>query len=114
MTWRLLSADPSGVRRYARPDGSGGLEIRIEQDVTAAIDTAKAMNTHNDGYNQARDIKRVAHIPDIVALKWLNEEGWWIHDPACADRLARKLNDPDWAHLRTAGGRVGVSNGVMR
>jgi hypothetical protein len=114
VTWRLLSADPNGVRRYARPDGNGGLEIKIEQDATAAIDAAKAMATHNDGFNKARDIKRVAHIPDIIALKWLNEEGWWVHDPACADRLVRKLNDSDWAYLRTADGRIGYSNGVMR
>jgi hypothetical protein len=114
VTWRLLSADPNGVKRYARPDGNGGLEIKIEQDVTAALDAAKAMANHNDGYNEARDIRRAAHIPDIVALKWLIEEGWWIHDPASADRLARKLNDPDWRHLRTAPGRIGYSNGVMR
>jgi hypothetical protein len=35
-------------------------------------------------------------------------------DPAHADKLARKLNDPDWAYLRTAPGRLGVTNGVMR
>lgn len=114
MTWRLLSADPSGVRRYARPDGNGGLEIKVQQDTTAAIDAAKAMNTHNDGYNQARDLRRVAHIPDVVAIKWLIEEGWSIHDPACAHKLAEKLNSSDWAHLRTAEGRLGVSNGIMR
>ncbi|WP_454762350.1 hypothetical protein [Caulobacter segnis] len=114
MTWRLLSADPGGVRRYARPDGKGGLEIKIEQDTTAALDRNKAMATHNDGYNQARDMKRVAHIPDVVALKWLIEEGWWIHDPGAQDKLAQKLNDPDWAHLRTAEGRVGFTNGIMR
>lgn len=114
MTWRQLSADPSGVRRLARPDGKGGLEIKIEQDTTAAIDGAKAMRNHNDGYNQARDIVRIAHIPDVVALKWLIEEGWWIHDPACSERLQRKLNDPDWQHLRTGGGQLGLSNGVMR
>lgn len=114
MTWRLLSADPGGVRRYARPDGNGGLEIKIVQDTEAAIDTAKAMRNHNDGFNQTRDMTRVAHIPDVVGLKWLNEEGWWYADPSCADRLMRKLNDPDWQHLRTGGGQLGLSNGVMR
>lgn len=114
MTWKLFSSDPGGLKRYAKPDGNGGLIFNLVQDTTAAVDRAKAMKTHNDGYSESRELRRVAHIPDIVAQKWLIEEGWSIHDPGAAHKLAQKLNDPDWAHLRTAEGRVGVSNGVMR
>jgi hypothetical protein len=46
-------------------------------------------------------------------LKWLNEEGWWAMDPNCADKVAQKINDIDWQHLRTADGRVGVRNGAI-
>lgn len=78
------------------------------------IDRNMAMATHNDGYSPSRELRRVASIPYIIGLKWLNEEGWWFLDPDHSDKLAQKLNDPDWRHLRTAEGRVGMSNGVMR
>ena len=84
------------------------------QDTTDILDRNRAMATHNDGYNADRTMRRVASVPYIVGLKWLNEEGWWFMDPEHADKLARKLNDPDWRHLRTADGQLGISNGEFR
>lgn len=106
MTWRPWKQEQSGVQRFWRPDGKGGVEITMRQDTDAAIDACKAMATHNDGYNADRTMRRAAHIPDIIALKWLNEEGWWYGDPGCVDKLKRKLNDPDYLYLRTAPGRI--------
>jgi len=114
MTWRPGSVDWAGVRRDWRPDGQGGIEIRMSQDVAAVLDHNKAARNHNDGYDQKREMRRVARIPSMVALKWLNEEGWWYADPENADRLLKKLNDPDWAHLRTADGQLALDNGVIR
>lgn len=88
------------------------------QDVAPMLEWNKAAQNHNDGYSQTRELRRVASIPYAVGLKWLNEEGWWFmdasKDPDVARKLAAKLNSNEFQYLRTADGRVGVSNGVLR
>lgn len=102
----------TGIRHDWIQDGDK-FRIRSTQDVTPFLDRNKAMANHNDGYTADRTMRRVATIPDIIGLKWLNEEGWdWRHasfDPDVARKLVQKLNDPDWAYLRTAEGRVAVN-----
>lgn|GEM_PF-937839 len=112
----LAGADFEGdVVHFAEDDGAGGLLIHSVQDVAPILERNKAMANHNDGYSPSRELRRVAFIPNIVRLKWLNEEGWdaWRPD-LYGERLAAKLNDPDWRFLRTAPGRVGLSNGLIR
>lgn len=108
-----LFRSSAGIDHWMIQDGDD-TRFASTQDTTAILDRNKASLTHNDGYSESRELRRVASVPYIIALKWLNEEGWWMFDPACADKLAAKLNSSEYAHLRTAEGRVGVSNGVMR
>lgn len=103
---RLLMRSASGVAHHWANNGDGRYIITSVQDAEPILDRNKALATHNDGYSPSRELRRVATIPMVVAQKWLNEEGWWCFDPECADKLKAKLNDPDWAHLRTAPGRV--------
>ena len=110
----ILADAPGGVSHYWIDDGDGNYRIASFQDTDAILDQNKAKANHNDGYSPSRDLRRVAEIPWIIWLKWKQEEGWDALNPRYADRLARKLNDPDWAHLRTAPGHLAVSNGVMR
>lgn len=88
------------------------------QDVAPMLERNKQMATHNDGYSDSRELRRVASIPYGIGLQWLNDEGWWFmdadKDPEVAKKLAEKLNSSDYQHLRTAPGRVGLSNGQMR
>lgn len=110
---RFLLRSSGGVDHWLVEE-DGERRFASRQGTDPMIERNKAMATHNDGYSPSRELRRVASVPWIVGLKWLNEEGWWFLDPACAERLARKLNSSEWAHLRTADGRVGVSNGVLR
>jgi hypothetical protein len=109
----FLFRSSAGIDHWMVTEGKD-TRFASTQATDPIIDRNKAMANHNDGYSQSREMRRVASVPYIVALQWLNEEGWWMFDPEHADKLAKKLNDPDWRHLRTADGRVGTSNGVMR
>lgn len=109
----FLFRSSAGIDHWLITDGKDS-RFASTQPTDAILDRNKAMATHNDGYNATRDMRRVASIPYIIGLKWLNEEGWWFLDPDNSDKLAEKLNSSDWRHLRTAEGRIGVSNGEMR
>jgi hypothetical protein len=112
----LLAAEFAGdVAHGWRDEGDGRSTIVSVQDVGPALERNKAMANHNDGWSPSRELRRVASIPTGVRLKIMTEQGW---DPWRPDRFPEKmaalLNDPDWAHLRTAPGRIGVSNGRLR
>lgn len=107
MAGRPLFTSSSGIE-YRWVDEGDHKVILASQDTEAMLDRNKAMATHNDGYTQDRTMRRAASIPMIVALKWLNEEGWWFmdaaKDPDVAKKLKAKLNSSDWRYLRTAPG----------
>jgi hypothetical protein len=109
----FLFTSQAGVRHYMLED-ENGTRFEAIAPTDPIVERNKAMAAHNDGYAPDRSMRRVASIPYIVGLKWLNEEGWWFLDPECSDKLAEKLNSNEWQHLRTAEGRVAVSNGVLR
>lgn len=103
---RPFYVSAGGVRHHWRDEPDGGVTITASQDVDAILDLNKAMATENDGYSASREMRRAASIPLILVAKWLHEEGWNAFDPACGDRLKKKLNDPDYLWLRTAPGRL--------
>lgn len=98
-----------GVEYLWRTKPEGGWEIAAHHEVDHFLDLNKAMRNENDGYSPSRELRRAASIPVGVQLKWLTEEGLDIYNPDHADRLMRKLNDPDWAYLRTADGRFAMT-----
>lgn len=113
MTWRPGGVH-GGVVREWKGDGEGNLVIRHSQDVAPLLDRNKAMATHNDGYSPSRELRRVASIPVILQMEWIEKYGFNPVYAADKSVLKRLLNDPDYAYLRTAEGRIGMSNGVMR
>lgn len=112
-----LFRSSAGIDHWMVEDGRD-TRFLSTQDTTEILERNKAEYTHNDGYSASRELRRVARIPYIVGLKWLNEEGWWFmdagKDPDVAVKLAQKLNSNEYEYLRTAEGRVGVHDGVLR
>ena len=109
----FLLTSTAGISHYMRTE-DGKTYIDSIADVEPLLDHNKAMSTHNDGYSQTREIRRVASIPAIVQMMWAEEirfdpkhpnHSSPLH-PVNREFLARKLNDPDWAYLRTAPGRI--------
>lgn len=91
------------VAHYWRDDGNGSGSIVSQQDVGAILEECKRRYNNTPRILKA-DFWPEAHIPDIIQLKWLNEEGLNIYDKNAKAQLKRKLNDPDWRYLRTRPG----------
>lgn len=104
----------AGIQHYRRVNADGTVTYAASQDTAPILERNKAEATHNDGYSKSRELRRVARLPYSLVYKWQTEEGWNALDPENADRLMRKLNSAEYAYLRTADGRLGMSNGVMR
>jgi hypothetical protein len=112
--WRPLSANV-GRRTDVKFDSDGKMIIRSLQNVDPIIDHNKEMMNHGDIASTIGGLaRRYAQIPLNIVYQWLVEDGLDVFDPDHQERLARKLNDPDYRYLRTHKGHMGVSNGVAR
>jgi len=100
--WRSAA----GVDWNLTDHNDGNWCISAVQDVYQILELNKAMFTENSGWNWDKSMRRCASIPHGLRLKWLVEEGWDAWNPEHEDALKKKLNDPDYRHLRTAPGRV--------
>ena len=60
------------------------------QDVEPVLDRNKALQ--NDPQRRG-DLRHIGTIPNIILVKWMNEE--------FGKFIKRKLADPDWRWLRT-------------
>jgi hypothetical protein len=48
--------------------------------------------------------RHIATIPNIILVKWMNEDGvnvLGLTSEEFGEFIRKKLNDPDWRHLRT-------------
>lgn len=79
--------------------------VRV-QDVEPYLEHNKQLRTmeqKNDAW------KHTSTIPNIILMQWLNEEyargrtGLRLYSKEFDEIIQRKLQDPDWAYLRTDG-----------
>lgn len=112
----ILPPEYVGDRAHFMLDGEdGGFAVVSVQDVAPVLEENQAMRLHNDGFSDDRSVRRVAHVPQAIRDLWLQDEGWDAYRPDLyPEKLAEKFNDPDWLALRTADGRVAVTDGVIR
>lgn len=81
--------------------------IRYEQDVDPYLDHNADLRTQEQKSDWG---KHIASVPNVILLKWLNEE-WDRGNPIrlfseeWARLIAKKLRDPDYAYLRVDGPR---------
>ena len=115
MTWRPLSLQAGGKSTHVKFEADGTVLIRTEQDTQGILDANHALRGLNDrGYTPSGDMRRVASIPLAIVMQWA-QEGIDVFSGEHQDRVARKLNDPDYAYLRTAPGHLGpVGDGTFR
>jgi hypothetical protein len=93
-----------GVHIRPHFDGDHRLAIEHVQDVEPILDwnhEARRDEQHSDWG------RHVARIPNVILIKWLDEAhahgntGLRLFTEEFDRLVQRKLNDPDWAHLRT-------------
>jgi hypothetical protein len=86
-------------RIHLDPDGDR-LTVEHAQDVAAILDRNKALQSQPQRSDWGRHI---ATIPNVVLVKWMNEEGVNVLGMSSEEFgafIRRKLDDPDWRHLR--------------
>ena len=103
----LIDKDPiTGEECYAHFDEEGN--VRIEHsasmaDVKRILEWNKAKANDEDATRKGMkdDWWHYARIPNIVALKWLNEHGVNIYDRNHQKAMFRLLNSPEYKYLKT-------------
>lgn len=78
---------------------------KATQDVEPILDRNKRLASLNDGYTPTREMRRAASIPIVILYQWM-QEGVDYRDKNCWPEIRRRLNSPEWRHLRTAPGRL--------
>ena len=71
------------------------------QDVEPILDRNKALQ--NEPQSRRSDFRHIGTIPNVILLKWMNEDGadvMRMNGDEFGKFIRRKLNDPDWRHLR--------------
>lgn len=98
-----FSHDPlTGVTTWFHDDpGIDGFHLETTQDVEPIIKTNRAIQNETDGWSKGRNMRHAATIPMVLLHQWAQELGITIHDPAMAEVIKTKLNDPDYRNLRT-------------
>ena len=92
---------------------NGELVVKRVQDVAPYFEAnQREYNSYGDyrRYGGKGTLRKIAEIPNIIAEKWLREEGLNIlsGDPDMMKRLRRKLDDMENKKMRTMPGRVGI------
>jgi hypothetical protein len=93
-------AGVSWVETRAHYD-DGKLIFERVQDVEPILDHNKALQ---NTAQKRGDFRHIGTIPNVILEKWMNEEGapvLTMSKDEFARFIRRKLNDPDWRHLRT-------------
>lgn len=83
----------------------GTLYMERKQDIAPILEMNHQRLTTGDGYTPSRDMRHVATIPLIVLEQWM-KEGLDFTDPNDTPEILRRLNNGEWARLRTSEGKL--------
>jgi len=87
-------------------EGDDKFHISHSQDVSAILEANKRARATAQGQRMG-EMQLVASIPVVVVMEWM-KEGINVMAPNREDlkRMKKKLNSPEYAYLRTGGGRL--------
>lgn len=91
-------------------DTDDGFTLTTEApDLSPILDRNKALAGGSGRDHWKGDFRLEASIPNIVLLDWATKDGVpaeMIYSDEYAKRIARRLNDPDYRHFKTADVRI--------
>jgi hypothetical protein len=82
------------------------LTISHSQDISGILAENKRAREAAEGRKMGENV-HIASIPSVIVIQWM-KEGINVMAPNREDqkRIKKKLNSPEWAYLRTGGGRL--------
>lgn len=107
MARKLYLSTSDGLVEHLVADASerGSYAVEYQSDVTANIEQNKA-HYNDPGRGIDGMGRRVAHIPNAIAMEWLVRYGVDVFNKDHMPAVRRLLNDSEWRHLRCAPGRL--------
>lgn len=91
------------TRHHANSDG---IVVERIQDIAPILDRNRALQNEPQ---RTESFRHIGTVPNVLIEKWINEEGAPVLAMSAhefARFIRRKLNDPDYAYLRTTDGRI--------
>lgn len=93
---------------------NGMLHVQRTQDVEPYLNKNQALRNSVGDYKNRwsrrdRPMRMVADIPNVIVEKWMQEGvNVFSNDPGMVNKVRRKLDEPEYRHLKTHPGRIGV------
>jgi hypothetical protein len=106
-------AEQSDIRTRMQAK-NGLLYVERIQDVEPYLKQNAALRNSVADYKNKwsrrdRPMRLVADIPNVIAEKWLKEGiNVFSSDPDMVNKVRKKLDEPEYRHLKTHPGRIGV------
>jgi hypothetical protein len=105
----LLAKDLKRARLVTyEPLPDGRARIRVKQNIDRVLDYCREMQADpwrsRDGIK--RNFQHVATVPAYVKTEWALREGFDADAPENQAEVMRRLNSSEYAHLRTAPGKI--------
>ena len=106
---RFLDYNPlTGVREDVAFEGDKTI-IRTSINATKIVENNKASQNEAPPPAWKQNFHKVASIPFTTLMQWGQEDGVNVFTMTKEEQeayLRRKLNDPDWRHLKTTPRRI--------
>ena len=99
----------SDIKTIYKDDGKGGFSVRREQNTQGIIDLNKSdreiVNTNKDAM-----LNLAGRIPNLIYEQWMKEWGCTLGDmtsnPEIKSKIIKRLNSPEYSHLKIYNGKV--------
>jgi len=100
MSWRILEDAPEKTEYFQYDDATETSIVKtVWKHTESIVEANKAIQSKEAGRGDNNEMHHVARIPPSIIVKWM-EEGINIYNKDHGPAVMRKLDDPEYRHLR--------------